>query len=231
MIEPAFPPPAPEPLALSAEELLTTTRAVRKRLDFDRPVPREALERCVALALQAPSGSNRWALQFVFVTEPARRQALAEIYRGAYAHYQASPGYIGKVDKHDGTRNAQQQRTAGSADFLAENLHRAPVIAVACTYGRFAADAGAGHAAGLFGSAAPGIWSFMLAARLYGLGTAWTTMNFARREDTEATARLLEIPQDKVTMVSVFPVAYTLGTEFRPALRPEPHEVTHWETW
>lgn len=216
---------------LSAEELLTTTRAVRRRLDFERPVARELLERCVQLALQAPSGSNRWSLQFVFITDPVRRMALAEIYRDAYAHYEASRGYIGKVDKRDADRNAQQQRTAGSADYLAQNIHRAPVIAVACTYGRFSPDLGAGAAAGLFGSAAPGVWSFMLAARRFGLGTAWTTMNFARPQDTEATAKLLEIPLDKVTMVSVFPIAYTLGTDFRAALRPEPDEVIHWERW
>ena len=229
------PPPsigdAPLAIALSAQELLTTTRAVRKRLDFDRPVSREVLERCVELALQAPSGSNRWALQFVFVTDPERREALAAIYRDAYAHYQTSPGYIGKIDKRQEDRNAQQQRTAGSADYLAENFHRAPVIAVACIHGRLTAEAGAGSAAGLFGSAAPGVWSFMLAARLYGLGTAWTTMNLARPQDAEATARLLELPPETVTMVSVFPVAYTLGTEFRPALRPEPGEVIHWNRW
>src|SRR3712207_6777 len=111
-------------LDLSAEELLTTCRAVRKRLDFDRPVPHEVLRECVAVALQAPSGSNRWGMQFVIVTDPGQRRALGELYRASYEIYRSQPGvYIGSIDKGDPALNAQQQRTTQSADFLRSEEH------------------------------------------------------------------------------------------------------------
>jgi nitroreductase len=212
-------------LALSPEELLTTTRAVRRRLDFERPVDREALRECVRLALQAPSGSNRWRVHFVIVTEVEGRRALGEAYREGFARYQASADYIAKVDKGDSARNTQQQRTARSAEYLAENFDRAPAIVLACGQGR--ADTPA-HAINLAASVHPATWSFMLAARLHGLGTCWTGILLG---DEERTAALLGIPHEKVTICAVTPVAYTKGTDFKPALRPDPDEVIHWETW
>jgi nitroreductase len=214
-------------LALSAEELLTTTRAVRRRLDLSRPVPRDVLRRCVELALQAPSGSNRWPLQFVIVTDAGRRRALAEAYRDAYAAYRASRGYIGKVDKGDEGRNAQQQRTAQSADRLAETMDRVPAIVLACALGR--ADGRPTYqAVNLAASVHPGMWSFMLAARLHGLGTCWTGVSLS---DERRTAAIVGIPHDDVTICALSPVAYTIGTDFRPALRPAPDEVIHWDSW
>jgi nitroreductase len=218
---------SPDVLPLSAVELLTTTRAVRRRLDFSRPVPREVLRACVAIALQAPSSSNRWRAQFVIVTEPARREALAEAYRDAFAAYRESSGYIAKIDKGDEARNAQQQRTARSAELLAENIHRAPALVLACCHGR-ADGLPAYHAINLAASAHPVMWSFMLAARLHGLGTCWTSVSLA---DEARTARIVGIPHDQVTICALSPVAYTLGTEFHPALRPDPDDVIHWEAW
>lgn len=212
---------------LSAEELLTTTRAVRKRLDFSRPVPRELLEECVVLALQAPSGSNRWPVQFVIVTDEERRGALGEAYRDVYAAYRDSRGYIGKVDKGDPAHDAQQQRTARSADHLAESFERAPAIVLACTRGRVDGRPAAA-AINLAASVHPAMWSFMLAARLRGLGTCWTGLLL---HDEARTAAIVEIPHDEVTICAVSPVAYTIGADFRPALRPGPHEVIHWEVW
>jgi nitroreductase len=212
---------------VSPEELLSTTRSVRRRLDFSRPVPREVLERCVALALQAPSGSNRWALQFVIVTDEARRLALGEAYRDAFAAYRASPGYIGKLDKGDAARNAQQQRTARSAEHLAEHFHSSPAIVLACGLGR-ADGRPACDAINLAASVHPGMWSFMLAARLHGLGTCWTGVMLP---DERRLADIVQIPFEQVTICAVSPVAYTLGGEFRPAPRPDPDEVIHWEAW
>ena len=214
-------------LDLSAEELLTTTRAVRRRLDFSRPIPPAVLRACVALALQAPSGSNRWPAQFVIVTEAERRAALGEAYRDAYRAYRDSSGYIGKVDKGDDERNAQQQRTARSADHLAEHFHLAPAIVLACGLGR-ADDLPAFRAVNLAASVHPAMWSFMLAARLHGLGTCWTAVSLY---DEQRTAELVGIPHDEVTICAVSPVAYTAGTAFRPALRPDPDDVIHWEVW
>jgi nitroreductase len=213
-------------LDLTAEELLTTTRAVRKRLDYDRPVEREVLRRCVEIALQAPSGSNRVPLQFVIVTDPEKRLALGEDYRERYAQYEASATYIAKIDKGDVRANEQQQRTARSAEALAANIHRAPAIVIACGTDpvegrpphRIVASAGSIH---------PGMWSFMLAARLHGLGTCWTAVSLSPEARTR---RLLGIPEE-ITLGALTPVAYTQGTSFKPALRPDPDSVIHWEGW
>jgi nitroreductase len=220
-------PPRTDLLELTPYQLLTTTRAVRKRLDFERPVEKDVLRACVEIALQAPSGSNRFPMQFVIVTDEARRQALGDAYRDAYADYEASPGYIGAIDKGDPDHNAQQQRTARSADHLAEHFHRAPAIVLACGLGR-ADDGPPDRKTNLLGSVDPGMWSFMLAARLHGLGTCWTGLSL---HDEQRTADIVGIPIDAVTIAAISPVAYTKGTDFRPALRPEPHDVIHWEAW
>ena len=212
---------------MTPEELLTTTRAVRERLDLSRPVPRELLEECVAIAVQAPSGSNRWPVQFVIVTEEERRRELGAAYRDVYAAYRESRGYIGKVDKGDPARNAQQQRTALSADHLAENFGRAPAIVLACARGRVDGRPAAA-AINLAASVHPAMWSFMLAARLRGLGTCWTGL---LQNDEPRTAAIVGIPHDEVTICAVSPVAYAVGTHFRPALRPGPDDVIHWEVW
>ncbi|HET7445484.1 MAG TPA: nitroreductase family protein [Solirubrobacterales bacterium] len=215
-------------LPLSAEELLTTTREGRKRLDFSRPVERDVLRECVAAALQAPSGSNRWALQFVIVTDPERRAALGEAYRKGYATYKGLDGvYIGSIDKGDADRNEQQQRTAVSADYLAANFGEAPAIVAACAPGR-ADDGPPIRKTTLLGSVMPGMWSFMLAARLRGLGTCWTTVGLFEESATEAA---LGIGDGEATIAAISPVAYTLGTEFKPAMRPDPDEVIRWEHW
>lgn len=205
-------------LPLSAHELLTTTRSVRLRLDLERPVPREVLVECVRDALQAPSGSNAWPLQFVLVDDRAQIEALAAIYRQVYEElYKTSDGYIGKLDKGDEARNASQRRTERSAQHLADSLHRVPAIAIACGRGGRGSE----------GSVMPGMWSFMLAARLRGLGTAWTGLSLVRYQDTAA---VIDLPEG-VSMAAVSPVAYSIGTDFRPALRPDPAEVIHWNRW
>jgi nitroreductase len=216
-----------EHLGLSGEELLTTTRAVRRRLDFERPVPRDVLRACVALALQAPSGSQKFPIQFVIVTDEERRTALGDAYRRAYAVYRESAGYIGKVRRDDPEADAQQQRTARSADHLAQNLHRAPAIVLACGLGRVD-DAPIHRHTNLLASVHPPTWSFMLAARLHGLGTCWTGVSLA---DEAETAAIVGIPIDRVTIGALTPVAYTLGTDFRPARRPAPEDVIHWDAW
>jgi len=213
---------------MTPEELLTTTRAVRRRLDFDRPVQRTVLRECVRIALQAPSGSNRWPVQFVVVTDPERRRRLGEAYRAAFAGYMASQGYIGKLDKGSEELNDQQRRTARSAEYLAENLHRAPVLVLACGRGRVPDDAPSFKAINFAASVHPALWSFMLAARLHGLGTCWTGVSL---NDERATAEIVGVPFDEVTICALTPVAHTLGAGFRPAVRPEPEDVIHWEVW
>jgi len=209
-------------LNLDPDQLLSTTRAVRKRLDFSRPVPGELIRECVALALQAPSGSNTVTMRFVVVQDEGKRQAIGEIYRQVYAQYKASPGYPGNPTG-DPERDRAQRRVASSADYLGEHMGDAPALVLGCNEGPDRAAALAG-----LGNILPGMWSFMLAARARGLGTTWTSMHRAREQDV---ADLLGIPYDRVAQAVLTPLAYTTGTDFRPAARPDPDTVIHRDGW
>lgn len=215
-------------LPLSPDELLSTTRAVRKRLDFDRPVERAVIEECLTLALQAPSGSNAQGWHFVVVTDDAKKAALAELYSRAYDRYRQMDGvYIGSLGRDDPARHLVQQRSASSADYLAENLHRAPALMIPCVTGR-TDGAPAMRQAGAFGSICPATWSFMLAARSRGLGTAWTSLHLMFEEEA---AGILGVPFAEIMQTSLTPVAYTKGTDFKPAVREPLDRVVHWDAW
>ena len=213
-------------LNLSADEVLSTTRAVRKRLDFDRPVSREVIEECLQLALQAPTGSNSQGWQWVFVTDPAKKQALADIYATNFAEY-AKFAQSNSYEEGD-LRHEQRDRVTSSAMYLVEHFHRVPVMMVPCITGnldRVPAFAGASQ----WGSILPAVWSFMLAARERGLGTAWTTIHLMNGGDRKA-AEILGIP-DGITQAGLFPIAYTIGTDFKPAKRLPLDPITHWDQW
>ncbi len=210
-------------LPLDPDQLLTTTRAVRRRLDFSRPVPAELIRECVAIALQAPSASNVVTMGFVVVTDAVKRRAIGALYQDVYTAYKASPGYAGRQLPEDPERALQQGRVARSADYLGEHLGEAPALVIAVNEGANREQALAG-----MGSVLPAMWSFMLAARARGLGTAWTSMHRAREQEV---AELLGIPYDTVVQAVLSPLAFAKGTDFKPALRPDPEEVTHWEVW
>jgi nitroreductase len=215
-------------LPLSPDELLSTTRAVRKRLDFDRPVPDDVVRECVDLAMQSPSGSNNMTMQFVVVRDPAKRAALGEIYRQCYGIYTQMDGiYIRSIDKGEDTANAQQQRSADSADFLGEHMGDAPVLVIPCTFGRID-NVPAMMGASMSANVMPAMWSFMLAARARGLGTCWTTVHLMMEQ---AAAEVLGIPFDQVQQVCMSPLAYTKGTDFKPAVRPPADSIIHWDGW
>jgi nitroreductase len=215
-------------LNLSADEVLSTTRAVRKRLDFDRPVEREVLEECLALALQAPTGSNAQGWQFVVVTDAGKRAGLAELYRRAWATYVDSDRSAERAYRGDDQdRRATQARVMDSAAYLAENFHRVPAMVIPCHPGRFD-GAPSVTAAAVCGSVLPATWSFMLAARERGLGTTWTTLHLHHERQA---AQLLGIPYDRVTQLALITVGYTRGTEFKPAPRVPLDQVVHWDTW
>ena len=209
-------------LGLSVDELLKTTRAVRKRLDFDRPVPDQVLRECVEYAIQAPTGSNVQGWHFVLVTERDKIEKIAAIYKKAFDWYRDSPVYAGRVvEGISEQRDAQQSRVADSADYLAENMHRSPALFIPCMEGRNAT-------AGAAGSIVPAAWSFMLAAREQGLGTCWTTLHLMHEEET---ADVLGIPFNEVQQWALSPVAYTTGTDFKPATRPDVETVISWNSW
>lgn len=216
-------------LPLNPDELLTTTRAVRKRLDFSRPVPDEVIRECVAVALQAPSGSNNPTMQFVVVRDESKRRAIGEVYRQCFEIYKSMDGiYIGSIDKGSPEANRQQQRSRASADYLGEHLGEAPALVIGCTASGRVDGAPAMMAASMLGNILPAMWSFMLAARARGLGTAWTTVHLMMEQQV---ADIVGIPFDAVQQVCLSPLAYTIGTDFKPAQRPDPDTVIHWDTW
>jgi nitroreductase len=213
------------PLKLSVDEVLTTTRSVRKRLDFEKPVPREVLMECLELAIQAPTGSNRQGWQWVFVEDPDKKKILAEIYRTNFAMYRQLP----RPEYAQGdTRAEQQDRVSSSAEYLATHMHEAPVLLVPCLEGR--ADQAPQLSASFWGSLLPAVWSYMLALRSRGLGSAWTTLHLLGDGEKQA-AELLGIPFDQSSQGGLFPIAYTKGTDFRPAKRLPLEQIVHFDTW
>jgi nitroreductase len=208
-------------LPLSPDELLTTTRAVRKRLDLSRPVDRELLLECLAMAQQAPSGSNRQGWRFLVVTEARTRAALAELYR------RGAESYFARRTPNPNADAAQQERLLDSAGYLVEHLQRVPVHVIPCILGRPEGQPLAAQA-GLWGSILPATWSFMLAARARGLGTAWTTFHLAHEDEA---AELLGIPAREVTQAALIPVAHYLGEDFRPGPRRPLDDLVRWERW
>ena len=216
-------------LPLTPDELLSTTRAVRKRLDFDRPVADDLVRECVSMAMQSPSGSNAMTMQFVVVRDEAKRKALGEIYRQCYGIYSSMDGvYIRSIDKGEADANAQQQRSADSADFLGEHMGDAPVLVIPCSIGGRLDGAPAMMAASMAANVIPATWSFMLAARARGLGTCWTTVHLMMEQ---AAADVLGIPFDQVQQICLSPLAYTEGTDFKPAARPPADSIIHWDQW
>jgi nitroreductase len=206
------------PLALTPDELLATTRAVRRRLDLERPVDRALIEECLQLAVQAPSSTNRQHWAFVVVTDAERRRGLAEIYRRAWMAYSDTP-----PEQESATDTPGQ----ASSRYLAAHLGEVPVHVVPCVDGRPEGQP-AGELAALYGSIMQAAWSFQLAARARGLGSVFTTYHLDHERDA---AELLGIPFDRVSQVGLIPVAHTIGTRFRPAARRPLDEVLHWNGW
>lgn len=216
-------------LPLDPDALLTTTRAVRKRLDLTRPVPDDLIRECVEVAMQAPSGSNNPTMRFVVIRDPEIKAAVGEIYRQCYSIYKSMDGiYIGSIDKGGDDANAQQQRSASSADFLGEQMGNAPALVIGCTESGRADNVPAMMASSMLGNILPAMWSFMLAARARGLGTAWTTVHLMMEQQV---ADIVGIPFDAVQQVCLTPVAYTVGTDFKAAARPPADSVIHWDRW
>ncbi len=204
------------------DELLSTTRAVRKRLDFDKAVPRDIIEKCIDLSQQAPTGSNSQGWRWVVVEDADKKVALAELYRKASGTYLAEAGATAKE-----SGDSQMARVFESANYLAENIERAPVLVIPCLNARAPEGTPAVAIAGMMGSIFPAVWSFQLALRARGLGSCLTS--FHLRYEKKAAA-LLDIP-DEVMQVALLPVAYTKGTDFKPARRPAPSTIIHWNKW
>jgi nitroreductase len=205
---------------LTPDELLATTRAVRRRLDLSRPVEREVLEDCLRLAQQAPTSSFAQNWHFVVVTDPGARAALGELWRTVARSYVQRRGAAAAADP-------RLARMSDNVRYLADHIHEVPVHVIPCVEGRTDGKPAAAQAS-RWASIIPAAWSFMLAARARGLGSVWTT--FHLRHEREA-AELLGIPFDRVMQAALIPVAYTVGTEFKPGPRRPLDTMVHWDHW
>jgi len=203
------------------DRLLTTTRAVRKRLDLDRPVEKEVILDCIRISQQAPTGSNTQGWRWVIVTDPDKKAALADMYR------RGGRGYLDSA--RQGIQPGQEQtgRVLESALWLADNMEKAPVLVIPCVKGRPPEGAPAIMWAAIGGSIFPAVWSFQLALRSRGLGSVITSLHLIFEKEA---AGLLGIPED-VVQVAMLPVAYTKGTDFKAAQRPPVEHIVHWESW
>ena len=210
----------------TVDRLLTTTRSVRKRLDFTRPVEPAIIERCLEIAVQAPTGSNRQTWHFVVVTDPAKRAEIGRLYRQSFELYAQALPASGTRSHSNAALAAQNRRVGESAWYLADHMGEAPVLVIACIEGRAEND-GPMAQAGTYGSILPAAWSFMLALRARGLGAAWTTLHLRYEKEVAA---LLGIPAN-ITQAVLMPVAYYTGDDFKPAERLLAKDKTHWNGW
>lgn len=216
----------------SIDYVLTTTRAVRKRLDLTRAVEPEVIEQCIDIAVQAPTGLLGQTWHFIVVIDPTKRAALADIYRRAVNDYNLGKDvpdkYLAGVLQRprNDVRTAQLDRLFESSVHLFEHIEEVPVIVIPCIEGRME-NAGAPAQASLYASIFPATWSFMLALRARGLGSVLTTIHVPFEHEI---AEVLGIP-DHLTQAAFLPVAYTKGLEFKRAQRVPGRDCTHWDTW
>ena len=214
----------------NSDKLLTTTRGVRKRLDFDKPVDPALIESAVKVALQAPTAGELYPVEFVVVTDPARRKQMGEIYADAHLPYLdefdpfALPGLA-----PDGVEKAR--RHIDLIRWHTRNVHRAPVHVHVVGKGRYTHEPEQPdfQQASLYGCVLPPAWSLMLALRARGIGSSWCTIHTQEPFRTR-TCQLLELPEN-YSLGVFLPCGYYTGKDFKPAERPAINEVLHWNEW
>jgi nitroreductase len=197
----------------SVDGVLTTTRAVRRRLDLERPVDLQLVYDCIDIAEQAPTGGNQGSRRWIVVRDPSVRGRLAELYRQAAGDF-----LIDARDRLAGTGHPQE-KVMRSAAHLAEHLAEVPVIVIPTIIGRHDGNG----KPGLFDSVIQSAWSFCLAARARGLGTCWITAILSKETELK---ELLDIPEH-MTEIVMLPVAWTKGTEFHRARRHDARVITY----
>ncbi len=211
-------------MTLTIDDVLTTTRSVRKRLDLDRPVPLELVRECLEIAVQAPTGGNRQGWDWIVVTDREQRATIGEYYRRAVEAYLPTPEAIDKLYGQDTGRAAVQHRISSSTAWLGDHMGEVPVLLVPCIRAKTLPE---GNQSPLWGSILPAAWNYMLAARARGLGTCWTTLHLDYEQEV---AELLGLPES-VRQAALIPTAYYTGTTFKPARRQPLDEVLHFDRW
>jgi nitroreductase len=218
----------PPILSLDPDELLSTTRSVRKRLDLSRPVEPELIRECIELAAQAPTGGNNQGWHFVVVTDEAKRRQLAEWYAVGFNMIYGNPdAVLANLPEGDPAHVDTTRRVISSAQYLADHLAEVPVHVIPVIEGRTDNGAPVAMQAAIWGSLFPAVWSFMLAARSRGLGTTLTTLHLIHEQQA---AELLGLP-DHVMQGALIPVAHTLGTDFKPGARRDLDRIIHNDGW
>lgn len=210
---------------VATDKLLTTTRSVRKRLDLTREVEPQVIQDCIDIAMQAPTGTNAQNWAFVVITDPDKKKFIADAYRNG-GEMMAGSGYPPPLEPGD-PREHVMPKVMESAGYLGEILEQVPVFVIACVRGRVESVPMVIAQASTYGSILPAAWSFMLALRSRGLGTAWTTIHLFQEKPI---SELLGIPDDW-TQTVLFPVAYYTGDDFKPAHRLPSDTMTHWDSW
>jgi nitroreductase len=213
-------------LDLTFDQVATTTRSVRKRLDLTRPVEREVLVECLRIAQQAPSSSNLQNFHFVVVTDPDRRAALGELYRQGLEIYKTLPVALHNFDYEDPVQKASRDRIVDAQDYLAAHIHEVPAHVIPCIEGTLDGMPPI-FTPVLMGSVIPAAWSFMLAARSRGLATSWSNFHMFNLEEAN---RIVGLP-DGVMQVALIATAYSIGTDFEPAPRRGLDSMVHWDSW
>jgi nitroreductase len=215
-------------LDLDPDQLLSTTRSVRKRLDLTRPVEPELLQECFEMAAQAPTGGNNQGWHFIVVTDADKRRQLGEWYRQGFQMMYGDPdAALARLPQDDPGYIETTRKVISSAQYLADHMGEVPVHVIPCIEGR-TDQAPVALQAALWGSLLPAVWSFMLAARARGLGTCWTTLHLIQEEKAK---ELLGVP-DHVMQGALIPVAHVLGgTDFKPAARRDMSRIIHTERW
>jgi nitroreductase len=220
----------------NTDRLLTTTKQVRKRLDLSRPVPIELVLECIQVASAAPIGANRESNRWLIIDEAEIKAELAKLYRRRMDPYLsalpvAPPG-------------SRQAKVNESTKYLIDHMAEVPLIVIPLRLSRVSEKADVRERSSFYGSVIPAVWSFQLAARSRGLGSAFTTGHLAF--ETEA-AELLGLPaprpqptainqaeaapSDLVTQICLLPVAFYKGGGFVSAPRLPAHEVTFLNHW
>ena len=205
------------------DTLLTTTRAVRKRLDLSRVVEEQEIKKCLEISQQAPTGSNRQGWQWVIIIDKGKRRIIANYYRQSAGNY-LEEGKNSARDKSDD----QGFKVFESAQYLADNMEDVPLLVIPCIdTSHMPLNAPAHKWLSLGGSIFPAIWSFQLALRARGLGSCITTLHLVYEREI---SKIIGIPET-FAQVALLPVAYTKGTDFKPAKRPPVSEIIHWNSW
>ena len=208
-------------LNLSADAVLKTTRAVRKRLDLSKDVPVELLKECLNLSLQSPTASAQALTHYILIGDDKNKEKIASLYRNAFEIYQKQKK---TVATHHPNQNSAD-RMVDSAQYLAANMHKVPWLLIPVMVGRYKTSL---ECASVYGSILPSVWSFMLAARERSLGTCWTTLHLMFEKEA---AEVLEIPFENYTQVALIPIAFSRGTDFKEASRKDLSNFLHMETW